>query len=111
MRLRRVSFAVADSPWLDIAAEGVNKATAAEQVRAASACPVNGFWPSVTVTTTSNSSPGLARGWPQRRGASKPRTHGLGVAEPAELFDESIADGQIWLSSSGASSYAGRPAS
>ncbi|MEV0072076.1 HAD family hydrolase [Amycolatopsis sp. NPDC050768] len=34
MSLRRVSFAVGCTPWLDLAAEGVNKARAAEGVRA-----------------------------------------------------------------------------
>ncbi|MEV8614439.1 HAD family hydrolase [Amycolatopsis sp. NPDC051373] len=39
MHLRNVSFALACTPWLDLAAEGVNKAAAAERVRVELAIP------------------------------------------------------------------------
>ena len=41
MGLHRVSYAVGWTPWLDIAAEGVNKATAMERVRSALGVPQN----------------------------------------------------------------------
>jgi hypothetical protein len=58
MGLQRVSYAIGWTAWLDIAADGVNKATAAEPVRAGSASPGSGSWRWVTAATTSNCSAG-----------------------------------------------------